>query len=268
MEVAPVNKLYHGFVVIFCGVCCSLSLVAWRNSADTSARKSDLAEAIGSESHRPSDGIPAPRRLSPRIMRAFEQAHRPSLVSDSPVISASWSPAATAAAQLRIVSVSNSINNSLTLKWDVSKTKEVWLVDKDAVLQLDSGIPSSITWDQIASDNNSIQVSETAPAATPRSLTAKFLQPGTYRLSLSITEVADPNDAFKKVSSLKLLSNSTSPDVIIFVPGSVKSTPTNLSIKRGQDYDDSQQTKYGTKGLPRIACVVDAQRGKRATFFR
>jgi len=170
-------------------------------------------------------------------MRAFEQAHRPSLVSDSPVISASWSPAATAAAQLRIVSVSNSINNSLTLKWDVSKTKEVWLVDKDAVLQLDSGIPSSITWDQIASDNNSIQVSETAPAATPRSLTAKFLQPGTYRLSLSITEVADPNDAFKKVSSLKLLSNSTSPDVIIFVPGSVKSTPTNLSIKRGQDYD-------------------------------
>jgi hypothetical protein len=237
MEVAPVNKLYHGLVLIFCGVCCSLSLVAWRNSADTTAQKRGLADAIGSESHRPNDGISAPSSLSPRIMRAFEQAHRPSLVSDSPVISASWSPAATAAAQLRIVSVSNSSNNSLTLKWDVSKTKEVWLVDKDAVLQLDSGIPSSITWDQIASDNNSIQVSEAAPAGTTRSLTAKFLQPGTYRLSLSITEVADPNDASKKVPSLKLLSNSTSPDVIIFVPGSVKSTPTNLSIKRGQDYD-------------------------------
>ena len=99
MEVAPVNKLYHGLVLIFCGVCCSLSLVAWRDSADTTAQKRGLTDAIGSESHRPNDGISAPSSLSPRIMRAFEQAHRPSPALARPVMLASWSPGSAAPAQ-------------------------------------------------------------------------------------------------------------------------------------------------------------------------
>jgi len=234
MEVAPVNKLYHGFVLLFCGACCTLSLVAWKKSADSGLQKKALADRIGSESLGTEQSVPAPSRLSPRMMRAFEQAHQSKPISDNPVVLASWSENTTATTQPKIVSVSD-VLGGITLNWKVVKTKKVWLVDQDAVLELDSDIPADITPSAVKVDKGIITLTKREAQNSRTTLTATFNKPGEYGLSLKLTNPV-PNDA-NTPPSLELLINNSNPDVVIVVPGTVTSKNTGISIKRGQNYD-------------------------------
>ncbi len=243
MEVAPVNKVYHGFVLLFCSVCCTLSLVAWNKSADSGPQKIELADQIGSESHRTDQSIPAPSRLSPRMMRAFEQAHQSKAISDNSVVLASWAQNTTGITQPKIVSVSDQ-TGGVTLNWAAAKTKEVWLVDGDAVLHLGSDIPANIKPNDVKDNSGVVTVTNIPGTDPPNTLTATFKGPGKYGLSLKLTNVIDPADAAKTIPSLDVLVNNTNPDVIINVPDTVTSKNTGISIKRGQNYDWENPIPY------------------------
>ncbi|MFM8189736.1 MAG: hypothetical protein ACKN85_14750, partial [Pirellula sp.] len=239
------NKLYHGFVLLFCGACCTLSLVAWKKSADSGLQKIDLGDRIGLESLGTDQSVPAPSRLSPRMIRAFEQAHQSKPISDNSVVLASWAPDTTATTQPKIVSVSDMIKE-VTLNWKVVKTKKVWLVDQDAVLELDTDIPADITSVQVK-DGSSAKVTlptQSDPSGTRKTLTATFNKPGEYGLSLKLTNPV-PSDPTKP-PSLELLINNSNPDVVIVVPGTVTSKNTGISIKRGQNYDWEKPDSFPT----------------------
>jgi hypothetical protein len=232
VEVTPVNKIYHTCVLLFCAVCCGLSLFAWKRASESNPQNTEQVKAIGSAPQDLKETIPTPGVLSPRILNAFAQAHRSNSISGGKVVLASWAPDAAEPNQARIVSLSDRFSD-VTMNWTVSKTKEVWLRGKNVALNWESGNSPSVGYEKIKFDNTSeIQLSAAGTGNTKPTLTATFSQPGVYRLSLKLG-TPDEN-GFRE---LTVHANSTNPDVIVFVPASITSTAAEVSIKRGQDYD-------------------------------
>jgi hypothetical protein len=227
MEVVLVNKLYHGFVLLFCGACCTLSLVAWRKSADSGSQKTALADRIGLESLGTDQSIPAPSRLSPRMIRAFEQAHQSRPVSESPVVLASWASSASAPDKPTIVSVTEKTNGGPTLQWNLSKSKEVWLRSKELVLNLQSplaGESCEITPLRVVPGTMRIQGDGDLAR---KEIALDSLGPGRHSLRFE----------FDDKHALSACIDSVNPQVIIHVPNEVSFVPNAVSVKRGVDYD-------------------------------
>ena len=221
------NKLYHGFVLLFCGACCTLSLVAWRKSADSGSQKTALADRIGLESLGTDQSIPAPSRLSPRMIRAFEQAHQSRPVSESPVVLASWASSASAPDKPTIVSVTEKTNGGPTLQWNLSKSKEVWLRSKELVLNLQSplaGESCEITPLRVVPGTMRIQGDGDLAR---KEIALDSLGPGRHSLRFE----------FDDKHALSACIDSVNPQVIIHVPNEVSFVPNAVSVKRGVDYD-------------------------------
>jgi len=259
-----VSKWYLGFVSLLCIFCCGFSLIAWVKIAQSTSVVSQLTPQSAVQARVEPGGFAqaaqdaqggslATKRLSPRMLRAFEQAHAnstPSASSDSAVIPAAYQPQAASVNEPKIVSVTDQQYKGTSLKWDTNKHNEIWLTGKEAILVFDTALPSLPSPTSLKSTSlNTANGNINLELIDLRQLRVTATKAGRYSIGFRVVQGTQPADP----PVLEAFLSNAAPFTLI-VPGDVTPLQSAIQLKRGNDYDWEKVT---LSDPPKIDLFVD-----------
>ncbi|MFM8572391.1 MAG: hypothetical protein ACKOAU_12405, partial [Pirellula sp.] len=239
------SKWYHGFVLLCCSLCCGLSLIAWVKIAQSTPAVSQLTThsalpaglepgEFGRGAQEGQIAALSPRRLSPRMLQAFEQSHAnstPSASIDSSVIPAAYQPPAAPVVEPKIVSVTYTakfLNKNLI--WDTNKHNEIWLTGTEAIMDLNPPLPGALT---LKSDSlTSANVGITLVEVNRSQLKFTATKAGRYSIGFRVVQGTPPGNT----PVIEAFLSNSEPFTLI-VPGEVNALQPAIQLKRGKDYD-------------------------------